>query len=386
MNTARIRKEYLLAPGPTPVPPSVALAGAEPLYHHRTPRFEQVARECTAGMQELFCTTNDVIFLSASGSGAMEAAVANTLNPGDKAICVSGGKFGERWVKLCKAYGAEPIVLKIPYGAAINPEDVRKALSDHPDAKAVFTQLSETSTGCVYDIQTLGSIVADSKALFVVDGISGLGAEPCPADEWKIDILLTGSQKGLMIPPGLAFISVSEQAWAVIDNCTNTRFYFDLRAYKKSVETGRAPYTPATGLYIQLHKALEMLTAETPQGIWARHAWMGEATRAAITALGLEFFADNPGNVLTSVKVPDGVDGVALVKTMRDKYGVTVAGGQGDEMKGKLFRIAHLGYMDRFDVITAISAVEMTLHEMGHSITLGAGLAAAQAILAKEPS
>lgn len=382
----RVRKEYLLAPGPTPVPEAVLMAGAMPLYHHRTPRFEQLVKDCTKGMQEVFCTKHDVCILSASGTGGMEAAVANLLSPGDKAICVSGGKFGERWVSLVKAYGAEPIVLKIPYGAAIDPEQIRIALREHPTAKAVFTQLSETSTGCVFDIKAIGEIVADSSALFVVDGISGVGAEKCPADAWQIDVLITGSQKGLMIPPGLAFVSVSPRAWAAIEQSTNHRYYFDLRAYRKGLASGQHPYTPATVLFVQLHAALELIRRETIEGMWARHAWMGNACRAGIQALELAFFAERPGNVLTAVKVPHGVDGSLLVKTMREKYGVTIAGAQGEEMKGQLFRIAHLGYMDRFDIITAISAVEMALQCQKYPVKLGAGVAAAAAILAEEPT
>lgn len=385
MKPQKVRKEYLLAPGPTPIPPEVAQAGALPIYHHRTPRFEAVAKEVTAGMQEMFCTKHDLIILNATGTGAMEAAVANVLSPGDKAIVCTGGKFGERWTKLCKTYGAETIVVSVPYGAAVDPEQVRTALRDHPDAKAVYTQLSETSTGCVYDIKAIGKIVAETQALFVVDGISGLGAEKCPVDAWQIDLLVAGSQKGLMIPPGLAFVSVSPKAWAAIDRCKSPRFYFDLRAYQKGLEKGEHPYTPNVSLFIQLHAALAQLRAETIEGIWARHAWLGDACRAAMKALGLELFAQRPGNVLTAVKVPDGINGGAVVKTLRDQFGVTVAGGQGEEMKGKLFRVAHLGYMDRFDIITAVSAIEMVLHSLSVPIAMGTGVAAAQAVLCKDP-
>lgn len=385
MKPQKLRKDYLLAPGPTPVPPAVAMEGALPIYHHRTPQFEQVAKDLTSGMQYLYCTKHDLFSLTASGTGAMEAAVANLLSPGDKAICVSGGKFGERWIQLCKAYGAEAITLQMPYGATIDPSTVKKALHDHPDAKAVYIQLSETSTGCVHDIKSIGEMVGDTDAVFVVDAISGLGAEKCPADAWQVDVMVTGSQKGLMIPPGLAFISVSPKAWALVTACKSPRYYYDLRAYKKGLDQGVHPYTPGVGLMIQLHKALQLLREETIEGIWARHAWMGEATRAAVQALDLEFFAQRPGNVLTAVKVPSTIDGGKLVKTMRDQFGVTIAGGQGDEMKGKIFRIAHLGYMDRFDVITGISALEMTLQTMGHPVRLGAGVAAAETILAKEP-
>ncbi len=381
----KIRKEYLLAPGPTPVPPEVAAAGALPLYHHRTPKFEALVQEVTRTLQYLFCTQNDVITLTASGTGAMEAAVANLVSPGEKAICASGGKFGERWVDICKAYGVEVIALQVPYGAAVQPASVAEALHKHPDTKAVFTQLSETSTGCVYDIHAIGEIVAKSNALFVVDGISGLLAEKCPVDEWKIDVMVSGSQKGFMIPPGLAFISVSPKAWSVVESCKQPRYYFDLRAYRKDLKKGVHPYTPGVGLFVQLGEACRMLRNETIEGIWARHEWMGNACRTAVRALGLALFAERPGNVLTAVQVPGTLDGEKLFSRMRDTYGVTIAGGQGNEMKGKILRIAHLGYMDRFDVLTAIGALEMALASVGHPVTFGAGTGAAAQLLQAEP-
>lgn len=365
------------------MPPNVAEVGALPIGHHRTPKFSQVVQDCTEGLKYLFCTKHDVYTLTSSGTGAMEATVANLLSPGDTAIVIEGGKFGERWTKLCQVYGAKPVVLKIPYGDAIEPAAVVQALKDHPEAKAVFTQLSETSTGCVYDIKALGEIVAGTPAVFVVDGISGLGAERCPVDAWQIDVMVTGSQKGLMLPPGLAAISCSPKAWATMEKCTSPRYYFDLRAYRKVVGEGQHPYTPAISFFVQLAEAMRMVKQETVEGVWARHQWLGDACRAAVRGLGLELFAKRPGNVLTAVKAPAGIDGGKIVKTMRDQFGVTIAGGQGDEMKGKLFRIAHLGYMDRFDIIVGISALEMALKTLGHPVQLGAGVAAAEEILAK---
>lgn len=384
--TTRWRKEFLLSPGPTPVPPSVVLAGAQPIPHHRTPHFSQIVKECTDGLKYLFCTQHDVYSFAASGTGAMEAAVANCCSPGDTVLVVEGGKFGERWTKLCQVYGIQPIVLKIPYGEAIAPEAVGQALKEHPNAKAVFIQLSETSTGAVYDIKAIGELVSATPALFVVDGISGLGAERCPVDAWQIDVMVTGSQKGLMLPPGLAFLSCSPKAWAVVEKTTSPRYYFDLRACRKVLPEGQHPFTPAIGLFVQLAEALRLIRQEGIEQIWARHQWLGDATRAAVRALGLALFAKRPGNVLTAVKTPDGVDGGKLVKTMRDHYGVTIAGGQGEEMKGQLFRIAHLGYMDRFDVVVAMSALEMTLHTLGYPVQLGAGVAAAEEILGKPPA
>lgn len=380
-----LRKEYLLSPGPTPIPPTVAEVGALPIGHHRTPKFSQIVKECTAGLQYLFCTKNDVYTLTASGTGAMEAAVANCCSAGDTAIVVEGGKFGERWTKLCQVYGVTPVVLKIPYGAAIEPATVAQALKDHSDAKAVFTQLSETSTGCVYDIKAIGEAVGGTSAVFVVDGISGLGAERCPVDAWQVDVMVTGSQKGLMLPPGLAAISCSPKAWAAVEKSTSPRYYFDLRAYRKTLPEGQHPYTPGIGFFVQLAEAMRLIKTETVEGVWARHQWLGDACRAGVKALGLELFARRPGNVLTAVKTPAGVDGGKVVKTMRDQFGVTIAGGQGEEMKGKLLRIAHLGYMDRFDVVVAISALEMTLKSLGCTVPMGAGVAAAEEVLGKGP-
>lgn len=380
----KIRKDYLLAPGPTPVPPEVLAAGSLPIYHHRTPKFSKVVRECSEGLKYLFCTKNDVYTLTSSGSGAMEAAVVNLLSPGDKAITIEAGKFGERWTKIMKCYGMEPVIIKIPYGEYATPEKLSEVLKQNPDAKAVFTQLSETSTGIVHDIKGFGEVVSKTDAALVVDGISGIGAQEFRMGDWNVDIAITGSQKGLMLPPGLAFISASNKAWGMIEKSTCPKFYYDLKAAKKSLEESTTPWTPAITLILQLHEALKIIKRETLEGIWKRHAWLGEATRNAVKSLELEIFAKRPGNVLTSVKVPEGVDGGKLVKTIRDKFGVTLAGGQGD-MKGKIFRVAHLGYMDRMDVIIAISAIEMALKEAGHHVRVGSGVAAAEEVLVREP-
>lgn len=381
-----LKKNYLLAPGPTPVPPEVALAGAQPMVHHRTPAFETILQETTAGLQYLFGTKSDVFTLAASGTGAMETAMANLLSPGDRAIIVTGGKFGERWAEIAKAYNISANIIQIPYGSAVKPEQIAESLAAFPDTKAVFTQLCETSTGCVYDIAAIGKVVAKTNAVLVVDAISGLLAEPCPMDAWHVDCLVTGSQKGFMLPPGLAFLAMSDKAWTLVEASKSPRYYFDLRLYKKGITSGAHPFTPAVGLITQLHAAIARLRAETIEGTWARHAWLGNACRAAVKAWGLPLFAERPCNVLTAVKPPEGIASEKLVGMIRDEFGVTIAGAQGNEMKGKLFRIAHLGYMDRFDVIIGVSAVEMALSRMGHAITLGSGVAAASAMLAKEPS
>jgi len=380
----KVRKDYLLAPGPTPVPPEVLAIGSLPIYHHRTPKFSAIVKEASENLKYLFCTENDVYTLTSSGTGAMETAVVNILSPGDKAIVIETGKFGERWTKICKAYGMNPVVLKVEYGEFVTPEMLEESLKANPDAKAVFTQLSETSTGVVMDVKGYGEVVSKTDAALVIDGISGIGAQELRVDDWKIDIALTGSQKGLMLPPGLAFITASKKAWSLIEKSTCPKFYYNLNDAKKSYEKDTTPWTPAITLILQLNEALHIIKRETIEGMWKRHEWLGEATRRAITALELDIFAKRPGNVLTSVKVPSGVDGAKLVKTIRDKFGVTLAGGQGT-MKGNIFRVAHLGYMDRMDVIIAISAIEMALKEAGHPVRMGAGVAAAEEMLANDP-
>lgn len=379
------KKNLLLTPGPTPVPPSVAAEGARPLIHHRTAQFQEIIGDVAQGLKNLFCTEHPVYFAPASGTGMMEAAVANLMSPGETMIVAEAGKFGERWTKIGKAYGCNVVTIKAPYGSVVSPEEIETVLKQTPKVKAVFTQLSETSTGAVLDIEAIGKVVAKTSALFVVDGISGVGAEPCYPDRWGIDCLLTGSQKGLMLPPGLGFISLSPKAWEACEKSTSPRFYFDLRAYKKSLEQTDTPYTPAISLLYQLKEALRLIQEETVEKMWRRHAWLAEATRSAMKALHLELFAARPGNVLTAVKVPAGVDGGKLVKEMRDQLGVTIAGGQG-EMKGKVFRIAHLGYMDRFDILTGINALEIALKRQNFSLQLGAGVAAALAVLWKDPA
>lgn len=380
----KIKKNYILSPGPTAIPSEISLAGALPMIHHRTPQFQKVIKEVAEGLKYFFVTENPVYFVPASGTGMMEMAIANLTSPGDAILVVEGGKFGERWSSIGKAFHCNVIPIKIEYGKAIQPAQIEEALKKNPEAKGVFTQLSETSTGCVYDIEAIGKVVSKTEALFVVDGISGLGAEPCYPDQWGVDCVLTGSQKGVMLPPGLGFISVSPKAWKKIEQSKNPRFYFDLKSYRKALQSDDSPYTPAISLLFQLQEALKIVKSETIEGVWTRHGWLANATRAGVQALNLELFAERPGNILTAVKVPAGLDGEKIVKMMRDDLGVTIAGGQG-EMKGKVLRIAHLGYVDRFDVIVGISALEIAMKRLGASVKLGTGLAAAQEALWQDP-
>lgn len=354
------------------------------MIHHRTKQFQEILAQAHAGLKTLFCTEHPVFITASSGTGVMEAAVANLISRGETMIVGEAGKFSERWSEIGNAYGANVVAVKKEYGQMITADEIGAALKSHPQTKGVFVQLSETSTGCVHDVEAIGKVVAKTEAVFVVDGISGLGAEKCLPDEWGIDCLLTGSQKGVMLPPGLGLISVSPKGWKRVDATSSPRYYFDLRAAKKAHEKNDTPYTPAISLIYQLNEALKLITAETIPGMWKRHQWMGDAVRAAMGALKLELFAERPGNVLTAVKVPEGVDGEKLVKEMRDDLGVTMAGGQGS-MKGKIFRLAHLGYMDRFDMMAGIAAIEIALKRQGFGVKLGVGVAAAEEILWKDP-
>ncbi len=378
-----MRKNYLLTPGPTPLPPQVCEAMARPIIHHRTPQFQSMIKEATEGLKMVFQTKNDVFVLTSSGTGAMETAVINLLSAGDTALCVQGGKFGERWTELCKAYGITAEVIDVEWGKAVDPEEIKKRLNANPKIKAVFTTLCETSTGVTNDIEAVGKVVKDTNAVLVVDAISGLGAIPLASDDWSCDVVVSGSQKGLMLPPGLAFISVSPKAWKLVEGSKSPKYYFDLKAAKKALDKTDTPYTPAITLVIALCEALKIMKQDGLENIFARHKKMAEATRAAVKALGLKLFAPTAASdVVTAAVVPAGVDGEKLVKTMRDTYGVTIAGGQA-ELKGKVFRIAHMGYIEEFDIVAGISCLEKVLKLMGYTFELGAGVKAAQEVFLK---
>jgi len=375
-----IKKYYLLSPGPTPIPDDVLSIAAEPIIHHRTPEFSKIFMEVTEGLKYVFGTKEDVYILTSSGTGAMETAVANTLSPGDKVISINAGKFGERWGNICKAYGINFKEIVLEWGADYSKEQLEAELKAAPETKAVLTQLSETSTGAVYDIKGFSEVVAKTNALLVVDGISGLGVMPCPMDEWQVDVFLSGSQKSFMIPPGLAYIALSPKAWKMVETSKCPKFYFDIKKAKKNLENKTTPWTPGISLVMQQKKALDRIKGLTLEGLFKHHRVLGDATRAGVKALGLQLLAKNPGNILTAVKTPEGVDGSKLVKTMQGKYMAYIAGAQ-DPNKGKFFRIAHLGYMGGFDIITALSALEMTLQDLNYKVEMGASIKAAQSIL-----
>lgn len=375
-------KRYLLAPGPTPVPPEVLLAMARPVIHHRAPEFVQVFAEVREDLKWLFQTRNDVLILASSGTGAMEGSVSNFLSPGDKALCVNAGKFGERWVKLCKTFGAQVAEIKIEWGRAVDPQAVADALKKDPSIKAVYVQASETSTGVAHDVKTLAEIVKPYEGtILVVDAITALGVFDIKTDVWGIDVVITGSQKALMLPPGLAFVSVSEKAWQLAEKAKNGAFYFNLKKERDSQIKNQTAYTPAVSLILGLQEVLKMLKAEGLEAVFARQAALAQAMREGVKAAGLSLFPkESPSDAVTAVSAPEGVDGQAIYKNLRVQYGITAAGGQ-DHLKGKIFRLSHMGYMDRFDVITALAAVEMVLRGLGHPIKLGSGVAKAQELL-----
>jgi len=378
-----MRKNYLLTPGPTPLPPQVCEAMSRPIIHHRTPQFQAVLQEATDGLKYVFQTKNDVFILASSGTGAMEAGVVNLLSPGETALCIQGGKFGERWTEIAQAYGIHAEVLDVTWGEAVDPKDIEKKLKANPKIKAVFATLCETSTGVASDIEAIGKCIKDTEAALVVDAISGLGAVDLKTDDWFCDIVVSGSQKGLMLPPGLGFISVSPKAWKLIGSAKSPRYYFDLKAAKKALDSTDTPFTPAISLIIALNEALKMMKQVGLQNIFLRHRQMAEATRAAVKALGLALFAPTAASdVVTAVCVPQGIDSEKLVKTMRDTYGVTIAGGQ-SELKGKVFRIAHMGFIEEFDIILGISCLEKVLYQMGYKFQLGVGVRAAEEVFLK---
>jgi aspartate aminotransferase-like enzyme len=377
-------KSYLLTPGPTPINPSTLLAMARPIIHHRTSEYRAIFQEVREGLKYLFKTSNEVLLFTSSGTGAMEGAVTNTLSPGDKAIVVRGGKFGERWQEICAAYGVETICIDVEWGKAVDPEEIAKALEANPDARAVLIQASETSTGVKHPVERIGEIVkAFPGTILIVDAITGLGVFDIRTDEWGLDIVVAGSQKALMLPPGLSFASVSSKAWGFVESARLPKFYFDFKKELASAQKNENAFTPAVSLVVGLRDVLRRMKEEGLERIFERNARMARATREAVKALGLELLApESPSEAVTAVKAPQGVDAGKITNHMWERYGVRVAGGQG-HLKGKIFRIAHMGFMDTFDIIIGIASLEMTLRELGVEVELGKGVKVAQEILSQ---
>jgi serine---pyruvate transaminase len=377
-------KRYLMTAGPTPLPPAVSQVMAEPMLYHRAPAFIEVYARVLDRLKAVFGTSNEVLVFASSGSGAMESAVANLVRRGEPALVASCGKFGERWAELCDAYRADTVHWETEWGRKVEPAELDARLAGNPGVELVFTQLSETSTGVVNDVRELAEVAHRHGALIVVDAVSGLGAVPCPQDEWGLDVVLAGSQKALMAPPGLGFASANEAALTRAASNPGGRFYFD---WGRTVAGQRkdppdSPFTPAVGLVQALDVALGLIEEEGLDQVYRRHDLLGRATRAAARGLDLERIGggDDAANVVTAIVLPEEIDGAGVPKLMRDRFGITIAGGQGG-LKGKIARIAHCGYFGPFDIIVTVAALEMTLRELGHEVELGAGVAAAQRVL-----
>lgn len=381
-------KNYLLTPGPTPVPESVLAALAQPIVHHRTATFQSLFQAVQKQLKWLFQTEQDVLILSSSGTGAMEASVTALFNPGDHVLVLQAGKFGERWAKIARAHALVPTVLTCEAGQSFTAAEVEEKLKElgrvHP-IKAVLFQASETSTGVRLPVREICAAARAHGALGVVDAITALGVVDLPMDAWGIDVLITGSQKALMLPPGLACIALSARAWLATESSQMPRFYFDLREERKALSKNQTAWTPAISLIQGLHESLRLLQAESLAEIFGRHNLLARATRAGVQAMGLELLAkDSPSDSVTAVRVPQALlaMGKKIPELLHKKYGITIVGGQ-DELEGKILRLSHMGYCDRFDIVTALAGLEMTLLELGHPLKLGVGVGAALEIFQK---
>ncbi len=379
-------KKRLMTPGPTQVPEEALLALARQVGHHRTPEFKALFQEVLDGLRYVLQTKNDVVVLASSGTGAMEAAMVNLVPRGGKAIVLEAGVFAKRWRDIGEAFGIQVVTHSVAWGDAVQPADVARLLAEHPDAVAVFGTLQESSTGVAHDIRGIAEVVAPHSALLVVDGISGVGVQECRADAWGIDVVVVGSQKALMLPPGLAVVSVSEAAWKQMEQVKPQAFYFDLKVHRKKLHDGPdTPWTPAHTLIAALAETLKLIRAQGIESIWQRSNRMARATRAGLTALGIELLANRPADGLTSAWLPEGVDGSAFTKRLESRFGVKVAGGQG-HLKGKIFRIAHMGIVDELDIVATLAAIELVLDELGRPVEFGSGVAAASQVFAETHS
>jgi aspartate aminotransferase-like enzyme len=376
-----VKKHKLFTPGPTSIPEEVLLEMAKPIMHHRTEEFLSIAKDVFEGLKYLFQTKNDVLIMASSGTGAMEASIVNLFSKGEKIIVINGGKFGERFAEIGKAYGLNVVDVKVEWGKTLKKEELEKIIEENKDAKGVFVNLCETSTATHFDVKGYGEIVSKFEdIILVVDAISSLGAIPCYMDEWKIDCLITGSQKAFMLPPGLSFISLSEKAWNKTKNSDLPKYYFDLKKYRKTLEKFDFPFTIPVSLIVGLKKSIEIIKGYTLEKIWEEHKKRAEATRRAIISMGLSLLSSSPSDALTAILLPDGIDGDQIIKFIRKNYGISIAGGQ-DKLKGKIVRISHLGWQDEFDVLTAITALGIGLEKFGYKVDIGKGIEKAKEVL-----
>ena len=377
-----IKKQRLLTPGPTPLLPAAlhAMMGSD--IHHRTEDFRKLYKQVLLDLGEVLGTSNDVLVLVASGTGGLEASIQNFFSPGDDVLVCTAGKFGERWVELAKAYGLKSTVLSAPYGDAVQPEAVKNALRQNKNIKGVFVQASETSTGTQHDVKAMGEAVKNTDAIFVVDAITGIGTMPLDVNGWGLDVLVGGSQKAFMIPPGLAFMAISQKAWSLAESSTVPRFYFDLRREKKNAATGESAWTPNTSLLLALAETLRYIKALGMDKLVANAQLLARATREAVKELGLELFSSSPGSSVTAVRAPAGMDSGVIVKEFRQRFNAIITNGQGS-MKGQIFRLAHLGYFDFHDLFAIIAELEIILAAQGLPVRFGAGVSAVQNIYAE---
>jgi aspartate aminotransferase-like enzyme len=378
-----MHKKYLVAPGPTPVAHEVLLEMAKPILHHRTDQFKQIFKKALEELKWIFQTKQDVLMLSGSGTAAMEAAVCNTLSPGDKVITIEGGKFGERWSEISRAYGLEVVAKEVEWGTTIGAKEVKQLLDEHKDAKAVMTQATETSTAVSFPIKEIAEVVSKTDAILIVDGITGVGVDDIKFDDWKIDVLVGGSQKAMMMPPGAAYIALSEKAWKMNETSKCPKYYLDLAKERKNAGKNTTSYTTNVTQVTGFLKAMEIVREDGLDKWFKKNAILAEATRQAAKAMGLEVFAKmNPANSVTAISLPDSIDGGKLPGLLRDTYGVTAAGGQA-QLKGKIFRIGHLGYIGPSDMIVTLQRVEWALKDLGYDVEFGKGMGAAQEVFYK---
>jgi len=380
----KVIKKRLLTPGPTTVPERVLEALSRPVLYHRSPEFKEIFLDTRERLKRLFRTSGEVLILTSSGTGAMESAIVNLFNPGDSAVVVVGGKFGERWKELCEVYGVKPVVVEVEWGKSVDPEEVEKAIEKNPDVKAVLVQICETSTGTIHDVKGIGEVLKNyPDVLLIADGITAYGVYDIPTDEWGIDVAITGSQKALMTPPGLAVISLNERALKRLEEVKTRSYYFDLKKELKNQKKGQTAYTTGTSLVVALNEALKMIEEEGFENVAKRHELLAKATRAGVEAIGLKLFSEKPANGVTAICAPEGINGQDVVKVAREEFGVTIAGGQA-HLKGKIFRLSHMGYVDVFDVLTALEVTELTLYRLGYRrFSLGDSLKAAMEVIEK---
>jgi len=373
-------KKYLFTPGPVPVAPDVLLSMAQPITHHRLPEFSEILKEIREDLKYLFQTQKEVYFFASSGTGAMEAAIVNLFSPGDKVIVVVGGKFGQRWLELAKTYSLEPLIIEVPWGKAVKPEEVEKIFKKNSDIKGVLIQACETSTGVKHPVKEIAEIIKETPAVIVVDAITALGVYELPMDRWGLDVVITGSQKALSLPPGLSFIAFSDKAYMLSQKSKLPKYYFNLQKEKKAYEKDTTAFTPAVSLLVGLRKMLKRIREIGLENLFKHYRVLSLACRSAILALNLELFPEVPSESLTVIKTPDGLNTGELLKFLRNKLGIVFAGGQ-DQLKGKILRITHMGDQSPFDLLIAISALEIGLNLFGYKVPLGEGVRAAEEII-----